>query len=333
MPVLNESIAIVVYGDSTANSNPQFRYTDWRRTIANIAVKNPLNQEFLIQPRTSQVLFSGQRTTTIDATTTFSIALNAVNPTIYRITYTSGTTPGFRTDRGLTLSSDTVTWAINNNATATVTIITQSFAAVVIGDTIWVPTTATGDAALNSPFNVQNGGLWTVIAKSGNNKTITLTRLPGTAFSGVAETQSPTSNAQFVAFSATGVQIGDSLEISAGFSPVTQTNFTVSNVISTFVEFTTTASYPLEVGIQPNNAGMVFYLGNKKFIHIEADQECALRFNLLVGGTDQSVRITPRVVASDPDISHFQKWGTTWAIEVFNRSQTVAKVRLISAEQ
>ena len=337
MPFLNDSASVVIYDDPTATSNPQFRYVDWRRQISNWSVNNPLNKQVVIPPGTSQVIFNGSRITTIDNTTTFSISLNPISSTTYRISYTSGTVPGFRTDRGLNLTGDTVTLAVNNNSTLTVTVVTNNFSSVLIGDQIWIPGVATGDASLNSPFNPLNVGLWTVIAKAsgGTPKTITLTRLSGTAFSGTSETQSPTSAAQFVAFSSAGVQIGDTLNISSGFSPVTQSNggYNVSNVTSTFVEFKTSLNLPLETGIQPGATGLVFYTVNKNFLKIETDQPAALRFNAQVGGGDTNCSVQPRVVGDPNSVSVFTKTGPCYALEIQNLSPTFPLTAIIiSAE-
>ncbi len=333
MPILNESSALVIYNDSNANSNPQFRFVDWRRSVQNWSVSNPLNEQFVIQPNSSQVIFSGARTTAIDNTTNFSISLNPVNSTVYRILATAGTAPSFRTDSGLDLTGDTVVVAVNNNATATITVTAQDFTNVNVGDQVWIPGIVTGDAALSSPFNTLNVGLWSVIGKAsgGSPKVITLTRPNGVSFSGVSETVTPTATAQFVAFSSAGVQIGDTLEISAGFSPITQTAFKVANVTPSFVEVNSTVSYPLETDVFPDNAGMTFYLTNKQYLRVETDQEAVLRFN---GDSGNSVRLSPRTVTDQNGVSVFVKTGTTWALEVVNRSRSAAMtVTVISAEK
>ncbi len=300
------------------------RNVDWRRTVPATTVKNPVETQYVIQPGASQIIFQGNRTIGIDGTSAFQIALNAFNSSVYRISNTGGTAPVFRTDRGLNLTGDSVTWSINNNASATVTVVAQNFSAVVIGDNVWVPSTLTGDQSLSSPFSATNGGLWVVIGKAsgGTPKTITLIRPPGQAFSGMAEVQTVTAQAQFVVFSAAGVQIGDTLEISSGFSVVTQSSYTVTNVLPSFIEIASTISLPLETGILPTASGIVFYLSNKRFLRLETDTEIAVRFNGLVGGSDQSIRVSPRVISDPNNVGWAEKWGVTWAMEVQNRSRT-----------
>jgi hypothetical protein len=325
---LINSSALVIYEDSSANNNPLAQNVNWRRTIPATVVSKPLSDKYSIPPNVSQILFSGTRTTAIDGTTVFSIALNNTNPNLYRVTYTSGTAPVFRTDRALTLSGSTITVAINNNATATFTTSAGNFNAVVVGDVVFVPTALTGDSSLNSPFNVLNGGFWTVLAKTVS--VLTLMRLPGQTFSGVAEAVALTSNAQLQAFSSAGVQVGDTLEISAGFSPVTQRTFIVSTVTPTIVEFLSTVSLPLETGISPVT-GMAFYSSAKRFIRIETDQEIAVRLN---GDTSSNCRVSPRV-AGDlvTGFGSFEKWGPTWSLEVVNRSRSATvNLIVISAE-
>lgn len=324
MPLISHNIAIVAYDDANSNSNPQLRFFDWRRSVQNTLVDNPLETRYTIPPNTSQVLFSGNRITAIDSTTTFQLALNAVNNGLYRVTATSGTAPSFRTDRGLNLTGDTVSISVNNNSTANVTVTTNNFANVQVGDNVFIPSTLTGDSSLNSPFNVGNGGYWTVISKASGltPKTITIIRLAGASFSGVTETVTPTSAGQFVAFSSSGVQSGDTLEISSGFSPVTQSTFKIVNVTPTWVEFASTLNLPLESGIQPGATGMVFYVSNKKYLRVEANYEVAIRLNTDVGTTNQNNRIVPRVVGTKDGIGWFETWGTVWALEIQNRSKT-----------
>src|SRR5690606_14922263 len=98
--------------------------------------------------------------------------------------------------------------------------------------------TLTGDAALSSPFNVLNGGFWSVLART--STVVTVVRPNGESFSGTSEAVALTSDAQLQAFSSSGVQVGDTLEISGGFSAVTQKAFEVSTVTPGWVEFVST---------------------------------------------------------------------------------------------
>lgn len=88
MPILNDSDSLVIYDDPVNTSNPQLRYVDWSRQVNNLVVQNPLNQQMVVPPGASKVIFNGSRSVSIDNTTTFSISLNPINSSIYRITWT-----------------------------------------------------------------------------------------------------------------------------------------------------------------------------------------------------------------------------------------------------
>lgn len=315
MAILKESLSLVIYEDTNANNNPLFRYVDWRKTTPSVEVTNPLSRRYTLPPDSSLLVFSGVQTTSIDGTSTFSISLNPVLASTYRITHTGGTAPAFRTDRALTLSGSTITVAVNNNATATFTTSAGSFLAVQVGDVVFVPTAATGDAV--SPFSALNGGYWVVLARIA--ATVTLARPAGVGFSGVSEAVLLTANSQLQAFSSAGVQVGDTIEISAGFSPITQKAFVVSSVTPSRVEFMSAESLPLETGIMPGAAGMIFYNDAKRFLRIEVDQEAAVRLN---GDTSNNVRLSPIAISDENNVAWMESWGTSWSLEVVNRSRS-----------
>ncbi len=320
---------LVMYDDADANNNPLQRHVDWKRNLLSVTVSNPSNKKYVLPPNTSSVLFSGSRTTLIDGTSAFSIALNTYNSSVYRITNTGGTAPAFRVNRALTLSGSTITVAINNNATATFTASVGSFAAVQVGDTVFVPHTLTGDAAVSSPFSATNGGFWSVLASSAS--ALTLCRPSTESFSGAAEAIVLTANAQLQAFGSVGVQVNDAIEITAGFSIVSQRTFVVSTVTPSWVEFVSTEALPLETGILPTASGMIFYTESKRYVRIEADQEAVVRFN---GDTGNTVRLSPRTVGSlASGYGSIEKWGTAWQVEMVNKSRTSSMtVIVISAE-
>ena len=330
MPILSESTALVIYNDPAANNNPQYRFADWKRSNLNVPVINPLESQYRIQPGTSQILFSGSHSTSIDATTVFAITLNNALPSTYRITSTSGTAPAFRVARSYSAAAQPLTLTVNNNSTLDITGgVSFTAGGIVAGDNVFIPGVITGDSA--SPFSVLNGGAWVVLAVSAGK--LTLGRPPTVSFSGVSEAVTPASAPQFLVFAPTGVLIGDNLEISLGFSSVTQNTYQVTNVTPTWVEFSSTLNLPLESAIQPTAPGMVFYLANKRYVRIEVDQEAAVRFNTDVSGASQANRLSPRIVADQANVGYMIKWGTTWALEVQNRSRSsVMIVTVHSAE-
>lgn len=317
MPIFTESSSTVIYDDASSSNQPLRKFLDWRKTVPSTTVSNPITQNITLSLDSSQLVFSGTVSTSLAADSVFSLALNPTSSTLYRMTNTSGTAPAFRTDRGLTLSGATITVTVNNNATLKLSTSASNFTSVQVGDTIFIPTVLTGDAA--SPFSVLNGGYWVVLART--TTTVTLRRPVNITFEGVAELVVLTTNSQVQAFSSTGVQIDDSLEISAGFSTITQKTFVVSSVTPSWVEFVSTESLPLETSITPGVSGLTFYSNAKRFVRVECDQEATLRFN---GDTGSFVRLSPSIPSSPSGVAWLESWGNFYSLTIVNRSRSTS---------
>lgn len=331
MPVLDvHSTYLVYYGESGSSSNnPARRYADWTRHIISESVQNPTVEDFDLLPGETRQIFSGTRSTSIDGTTEFDLELHALEPSVYRMMHSGGAAPVFRTSRGLALNGEELTLTINNNATALLeldALSAKNFNAVQVGDTVFLPGLTTGDAA--TVFNSNNEGFWLVLART--TKSLTMRRRIGEDFIGVAEVVTLTDNDQLQVFSSAGVQIGDSMDVSAGFSALTQKVFAVSEVTPDWVQFTSTESLPLETGITPTASGLNFYTKAKRFLRVETDQDAVLRLN---GDTSSSIRLSPRVPGDQEQVAHFEAWGSFWSLSVVNRSSAATlKVNLFTVE-
>lgn len=326
MSVIDIHSTIVMHGDGeTATQNPKRRFVDWSRHVVGVQVDQPSVREYIAQPGELLSVFSGTRSTSIDGTTAFTLTLNPVASSTYRMTNSAGTAPAFRTARAFNPSGVLHTLTVNNNATLEMQIGAGNFNAQV-GDTVFIPHTTTGDAA--SPFNVLNVGFWIVIGATTTK--LVLQRRVGTGFSGVSEAVTPSANSQLLIFSAAGVQTGDTLEISAGFANPTQKAFQVGEVTPSWVEFVSTSPLPLETGIIPTASGLTFYFDSKRFLRLEVDQDAVVRLN---GDTGNTNRLSPRVPGDQESVAHFEKWGPVWDLKVLNRSTTSSMVvTVISAE-
>jgi len=156
-----------------------------------------------------------------------------------------------------------------------------------------------------------------------------LARFTGADFTAVSETVALTTNSQFQAFSSSGVQVGDKVDISAAFALATRKTFDVVAVTSNFFEVISTTPLPLETGITPGASGMIFYTDSKSFLYIEADQEAAVRLN---GSTDSSQRLSP-IEAGNPDRpGMFLKRGPAWSLTIVNRASVTLNVVVVHAE-
>lgn len=272
MTTLNLLHSMAAYNDSTSgviNNNPKFRVADWNRQYFGLDVENAQSQNFVILPNSSITLYDGSRSTSIDGTTTFSIT-NTTGST-YQIYYSTGTAPAFRTQRVLSTSVTTsFNVVVNNNAVVS---LTQNsgpavdFSTVQVGDTLYISS--------NSLFNVGNQGYYPIIAKGSNY--IQIQNVSAVAESNIS--LSTTFANDFQIYSSSGVQAGDTVVISAGFSPVTQGSYQVTAVAPNFFEFISSSPLPIETSITTTASGLNFY-NNAKFItYIETDQNCYIRFD------------------------------------------------------
>jgi hypothetical protein len=327
--ILNSLSTVTIYDDSSTTNSPQQSFVNWKRNVLSMSVNNPTNTRLKVLPGQTLNVFNGTTATLIDGTSAFSISLNPVLTSTYRVLNTGGTAPGFRTARAVTVNGVAITVAINNNASATFTVGAPTFGSVQAGDTIFIPTALTGDSALNNVFSVLNGGYWTVL--SATSTVLTVTRPTGQSFSGTAETVTPTNNLHLQAMSASGVQVGDTVEISAGFSPITRQAFVITAVNPSWVEFISTAALPLETGILPTASGMVFYTKCKRFLRIEVDQNVVLRLN---GDTSDKLRISTTQLSTGENFGWFETGsGPCWQLDVVNRSTTsILNIVIMSAE-
>ena len=284
-------------------------------------VTNPVSLPVILMPNETRSIFSGTRSTSIDNTTQFTISLNPLDPSIYRFTNTGGTAPALRTNRGVALSGITMTLTANINGTLTMSAGSGSpFSGVLVSDILFIPGPSTGDPT--DRFNTANEGFWTVLGVT-SNTLITLVRQGD--FSGMSEIVVPANNAVLV-YSAAGVQVGDYVDISSGFSNTVQRSYQVLAVTPGWFEVTSTTPLDNEVAT-PHAAGMVFYYLFKRYLHIESDQDACVQVN---GDSGLAAgRISPLQVGG---FGEYEKIGPVWSLTLVNRASVSANVVIISAE-
>ncbi|MHA1860985.1 MAG: hypothetical protein ACTSVM_01635 [Candidatus Ranarchaeia archaeon] len=323
MKLLNLITNLLAYDPINGETNnPQQRIADWKRQFLNLPISNPKSDNVSIEPSETRSIFSGIRTTSLDGTTAFDVSLLANQTSTYRFAHSAGTAPGFRTARALsTDATSEITVTVNNNATAELeatggTI--ASFAAVTVGDVLRISGATTGD--VDGPFNDLNEGYWTVLSATATK--LTCKRPLAEGFSGSAESSillGADFATNFIVYSANGVQVGDSVEISAGFSSVTQKTFVVSQVTPLFFEVVSVEPLPLETAIVPGVAGMVFYTEAKRVIYLETDRNAEVRLN---GASGSEVRMSPFISGDETKVAVYLQVGLVYSLEVVNRSDT-----------
>jgi hypothetical protein len=323
MATLNVQHTVLSFDDDKAAGNPIRRFIDWTRRALGIAVENPLDDGYTIPAGASKTIFDGTYATAIDGTTAFSVSKVAGKTNTYRFTSTGGTSPGFRTDRAINLSGLTITMAPNGDGTLTLSVSAGTpLAAVQIRDTVFIPGVSTGDAGLFSPANE---GAWTVLVNGGAS--LVLGR-PG-AYSGYAESVPVASAPQVLAFSSDSVQIGDSVDITAGFAPVILGTYTISQVTPKYFEVTSAKGVPAQAGITPTAAGMKFYAGLKRWVRVEVDQDAVVRFN---GDTTNLNRVSPVAPGDKEQTGWLDKFGPVYSLVIVNRASVAMKALVQTAE-
>lgn len=327
MSALSFFLKVLGYDDLPQTNNPTRRGINLDIAQANVPVDNPQTQAFQIDPGDAVTVVDGTRATGINGTTSFNLTLSPLDPSIYRATWAgAGASPAFRTDRAIDCTGIALTLAANPNLTVTVTAGSGTpFSAVLAGDVVFIPGTMTGDAA--GPFNSLNEGFWTVL--SATSTVLTLARDPGIVWSGASEVVTPAAAIDIQAFTSTGVQIGDTVDISAGFAAAAQRAFDVTAVNPKWIEFRSTAPLGEESGVVPTASGFIVYTSRKRHTAILADQEIVVRYN---GDTGNLNRVEP-LLAGQLGFEGYQvKFGTVWKLVIYNRSSVRATVRVASAE-
>lgn len=311
LTVANKCLA---YYDDAATNQPQQKAFDWGLSIKSASIADPRTFGGVLAAGSSVTVFDGTRATSVDGSTAFDSSLSSLDAgTRYRFTWTGGTNPTLRTDRSLASSGTNV--AVSLNADSTVNITTDgSFGSTAVGDTVFIPGVSTGDSA--GPFSDSNTGFWTVLAViSGTN--LQLGRPAGTSFSATGETVALTDNAQLRAFSAAGVQVGDSVTISAGFAASARRTYIVNQVTSTWFEVLSTSAIPVESSKMPGATGIVFYTDAKSFLHLEVDQEAVVQFD---GDTGEAVRLSPVQAGDRKQPGWLEKMGSCHKLVLVNKA-------------
>ena len=327
MGTANLRLGLLAYEDGAVTAQPQRRSIDWVRTVFDMPVQKagtlpPVD----VAPYSSVTVFDGSRSLTSNGSTEYVLTPSTLDASRYRLTHTgTGAAPGFRTARTVAIGSSTVTVTVFSNQTVTLASSNGAiFGSVQVGDTVFLPGVTTGDTA--GPFSADNEGEWTVLAAS---TSLTLARPSGVGFSGKTESVAVGSDSSVQAYSTAGVQVGDFLDISAGFSASTRKAFVIAAVTASRVDFTSTAPLAGETAV-PGAGGLKVYSGARWLVVVESDQEVSVRLN---GSTEDSVRLEPILPGSQEQAGIYLKTGSTFSLVLYNRSSVTARCRVFTAER
>lgn len=327
--IVNIIAQFLSYSDNGGNTdNPQQRNFDWSRRLSALKMSRPSSDVIYIPPGESSVLFDGLRTTTLNATSVMDLTL--LTGSTYQIKVTAGPS-GFRTARTITgLAGCAVT--INNNSVATFNFAGATFGGgIQVGDILRISGQCTNDTGPYS-FNSLNAGQWRIIGISG--AVIQAVRAVGRSFEGVTETIVTVGAGQVEIYSSAGIQKGDKFEIKGGFSITSRRVYEVLDAKPTAIQFVSTLPIPEETGVAypdpiTNGDSLVFYVNAKRLVYIESNQDVVVKFD---DDTSESVKINP-ITPGDPTLVGFMsKFGSTYKLEVVNKSVNTAEVLFFFAE-
>ena len=327
MSFANVRVAIQVYDDPSTISNPQLRHADWNRLQMSLPCSKATSQAYTLLPAESVTVIDGSRALTADATTQIALTTSTLSDDRYRMTWTAtGTNPGFRTNRAFAAATYTLAVVLNTNGSITISSgAGPNYAAVVVGDTVLIPGVTTGDVV--GPFDTLNEGYWTVLTKTSGS--MTLVRPTGDAFTAAAQPAvAVTSNSQIQVMSSAGIQVGDTIEISGGFSTSAWHSCTVLSVAAVSIDIQSSTALGAETVLLGSTTAMLAYRDAKKLVYVESDQEVAVQVN---GDTGQTQRVEPWEAAVDGMQGNYLKTGTTWKLVLLNRSSASASVVVVTA--
>ena len=278
-----------------SSNSPSKNFFKWTRENQT-SVSGGLSETFQIAPGATQSLFSGVVSLTQDGTTQYFLALAPFQTSIYQLTNTGGTAPTFRTLRSIGTDATTqVTTSVNGP------ILTYTFTG---GTLPSLSSVQPGDNVLiGSDFNQLNQGstgIWQIISVTGTSFSVVN---PTGYIEGPITLGSDYAN-QVRIFSADGVQIGDTLVISGGFSPVSRNSYQITLVTDYYVQFSYLGSLPSESGILTEVA---VYSVAKSMIYMESDQNLSITMNGILSGAN----IVPQVANGSVFPGLFLQNGTT----------------------
>ena len=314
MNKLNLLLYLNAYADSNPSNNPSRSNFKWTRENNSLLVNNPSSLAFSLAPGETKTLFNGSRSLTQDNTTQYSLAILPGQTSTYQLSWVGGTAPGFRTGR-MTGGNGTsqVATSLNGTVLTFTTIAGQQFnlinGGVQVGDIV----------QLGNVFNTNNQGQYPIIALTANSFSVVNPL-------GAIETVVLGSGSQVDIFSAAGVQAGDALLISGGFSPVSQGTYIVSSVTDLYVQFTYTGVLPAEGPITTED--IAFYFDAQRLVYLESNQNVTMNINGNPGMSimpiaDCGCKVQPGV---------FLTMSIVYSMTVTNTSPNTASLFLASVE-
>lgn len=319
MAKLNVLVHLNAYSDSKDTNNPSMNNVRWSRDLESIPVDEPASKSLQVQPGQSMSLFSGTVSTSADSTTTWDIALKSGSSNTYKISHNGGTAPAFRTARSsgadatteITVTKNAKLLKFESTGGTNLDLVSGG---VQIGD----------EVRLGSGFSEQNQGKYKII--SFNTTSFTVENETGVAEGPV--TLGADYEEDIDIFSADGVQVGDKVDLVAGFSSVSFGTYEITDVSHDFIEIFSNESLPSETAVSNNPEAFLIYTSAKSFLYLESDQDLSIKLN----GSTVTNKIEPIFVGSQKKPGLFMSSSSIKSAEIENTSQSTANVFYVTAE-
>lgn len=318
MSKMNFLVHLNAYRDDTDTNNPSLNHFKWNRDLQGLSVSEPESKCVDLQPGQTLSLFSGTVSTSDDATTTWDIALKTGSSNIYRISHAGGTAPVFRTARISGADATTEVTVTKNAKLLTFTSTGGTALALIAGGVVVGDEVRIGDV-----FNAANRGKFKILA---------LTATSFTVENEVGSAEGPiVLGAGFAdeinIFSAAGVQVGDKVDIIAGFSSVTFGTFDIVDVSHDYIDFFSSESLPAESGVSNSPAALLIYRDAKQFLFIESDKKLDISLNGVVTN-----ELIPLSAGTDKKQGFFLSSASMKSAEITNKDIEAASIFYVTAE-
>lgn len=316
MSKFNILMHIQSYKDANPSNNPSMSHFKWTREQQGLSSEKPTSQEFALSPSESKDLFNGSRTLSHNGSTQYDISKKPLVSNTYVLSWNgTGASPAFRAARSIGSDATTVITVSKNGDLVTLTntggtAIDLVTGLVVVGDLV----------SLGAAFNAANQGVFKVLSRTAT--TLSLENANGSA---EVVTLGASFSTALEIFSSSGVQVGDTLKILGGFSPVSRESFEITAVFPDRVEFFSAKVLPEESDVQTTSISI--YSSAKKFIYIESSDKITLTIN----GTSV-VTVEPFVEATGNKPGMYFQKSTIWSLTCSNDSINMATIYLAAIE-
>lgn len=315
---LNIFTTVNIYSDSSITNNPLQNNVNWTNNAQGIEVNEPESKNITVYPGQTETLFSGVVATAVDNTTTFNLEINPEISNTYKLSHEDGTAPAFRVARSLAADATT---QITVTVSGSLAILSHTagtapnLASVVVGDNI----------RLGAGFGESNRGVFSVIQKTSSSLTIVNSKAVGEVVVLGADFAD-----DLMVYSSNGVQIGQKVKISEGFSVYSNGTYEIVDVAPSYLIFASTKGLPEELDILSE---VVIFSNSKSFIYIEADRDCSVTFDGIAQGLIKPLKFgvgTTNSIRSKPGI--YMRTGDVYSATIKNESEYAANILVISAE-